>query len=1391
MRIVADVTPVPLVPHRHATVTIPSVVLNSETELILPRFMSPSSAPPSGDPEREAIHAIRGYEYQVLAAALAWIDIDENGILYLEVAEDYAEIVDSAINAVQVKDTYSSGRITLNSVSVRNAIASFVDLTERNLNRQVRLRFLTTSSIGREKAASDRPGGMAGLDYWQRVRSGQEDIGPLREVLERSSSTEAVRRFCETRSDDELCEELIRRITWDCNSPDATNLRRELEQRLVIVLSEHFRIPSQEAPRVADTLAYRVLQKSALPDVGARVLSRAELHELVDSSTRLSLPRAALEPLLCQLLADRSQSHGGQAVISSLSRDDPHWLIDGSRVPAPKTVIPRPTLELAVKSSLKLTGVCFIFGSTGIGKSMLARAIASTFSGGVRWIDLRDAEFREVQIRLNQAVPLLGGMGPSTLILEDLNSIEAPTVQLALAKLVEAARRHDMRLIVTCYRQPSAMVLNGLGLDSESVVACRHFDQDETNSLVVRTGGDPSLWGKVAYIVGGDGHPQLTHAFIFGMAAKDWPKSEITQVVARGFTSPDLEAVWDASRANLITSLPEAARDLLYRLSITTGIFKRSLALAIGAMPPSLPRVSECFDQLIGPWVESATSDRYRSSPLTRGFGSAMLTTEEKRQVHHIIASQTLSDTPIDAGDIDAILIHGLAGESKESLWKLSQIINMADEETRVVLAKHLVTFCLLDTSKPIFPKDLPTSVMLRLGQLRLVAASDEPEGTADIVRALLREVDTVPRDPEGHNLEIAVVSSILNNLGIANHVRGWVKLLSRFRRLELANKEGALLSPEQQLHISSATVALFNIGIAGLDSAKKLENIFQDLDALDSSERRDLLTPIDPSYADYFLIVHHPWNAESRQPGFDAASAAARYERMARAAQAWGDRTLSLQCSVAEAAILDEHLGDMQSAIRVLNQAEASIGKDLILTRAFAKLHYRNGQNAEALISYRNTVPHIGAASHVDAAYTLREAAICAAQCGEWDTARSWFLRAQTASKPLQAIGLGAIRIGLGADAAVASFEIGNLQDALSLLKDTLLALEQLDPDSNLQAAHCHRLVRHTILWLQAKVEGRDTKVQGEPIAIIPGACSNPEPIREIQKHSLGHIVLAWYMLAEVETAAGLDLGIRGVLTRITTQGHVPLLEHSLRIKVLAADIETLDPVKFSTYLSDYVASAKYCLANSAALQESFDPIDPERIVIPPIRLDGTFDPSTERAACGAILAYCVRSLLNRRLDAISCLRDALGSKLGQSYPGKSLFDNWATKTTEPSDLDSEIAAILSLCLRSDRLSPDLLFLAGLRLLDWITQSPFKPVLIQHLAPWLRDQWRRVLQTERFLLYTPMSTVPAIEAVLNSQAEGEQFAARLALVAGVAVNVRLDNSLRERLYHFASKSAD
>ena len=132
--------------------------------------------------ERQAVASLRGYAYQVAAAALAWFDLDASGRLYLEVAEDYATVAQQSLDAVQVKDTAESGSVTLNTEAVREAINAFVTLAVNNNDRQVQLRYFTTSPIGTEQKTSDRPAGVAGLRYWRQAAAGA-DVGPLRAIL--------------------------------------------------------------------------------------------------------------------------------------------------------------------------------------------------------------------------------------------------------------------------------------------------------------------------------------------------------------------------------------------------------------------------------------------------------------------------------------------------------------------------------------------------------------------------------------------------------------------------------------------------------------------------------------------------------------------------------------------------------------------------------------------------------------------------------------------------------------------------------------------------------------------------------------------------------------------------------------------------------------------------------------------------------------------------------------------------------------------------------------------------------------------------------------------------------------------------------------------------------
>jgi hypothetical protein len=96
---------------------------------------------PVGDTARQAIHALRGYAYQVAASTAAWLDLNEDARLYLEVAEDYATVAADVLSAAQVKDTSASASVTLKSSYVHEAITGYVKLVSLNPNRKVQLHY--------------------------------------------------------------------------------------------------------------------------------------------------------------------------------------------------------------------------------------------------------------------------------------------------------------------------------------------------------------------------------------------------------------------------------------------------------------------------------------------------------------------------------------------------------------------------------------------------------------------------------------------------------------------------------------------------------------------------------------------------------------------------------------------------------------------------------------------------------------------------------------------------------------------------------------------------------------------------------------------------------------------------------------------------------------------------------------------------------------------------------------------------------------------------------------------------------------------------------------------------------------------------------------------------
>ena len=1342
---------------------------------------------PESDVARQAVDSLRGYVYQGMATALAWLDIEEDARIYLEVAEDYSILAKQALRAVQIKDTKRSGSVTLNSKSIWKAITAFVDLVKRNPEIAVELRFFTTSPIGTERAIADRPAGIAGLEYWRKVALGA-DPEPLRTLLESEKSSESVRAFVKARDNDRLRLELIRNIHWDCGKPDLQTLRQELEERLVVVGRDLFHISVADSLQLVDYLVYHVLETSTVERPLDRVLTRSTLYRLIDAATLVSVPRNALADHA--LIASQLGALLGARAMDGdvLASEQTDWFIDGSTLPVLRGMVAREGVESQVTNTLENFGAAVLVGGSGLGKSIVSRTVVDAQAAGFVIVNFRSTKANETRVRLDMVFARVGGLIRSPLILEDLDELEDPPVSLSLARVIEALRRRYLSVIITCHRRPHSNVLTATGLDPRCIVECPYFSEKEAGSLVSVYRGDPTVWGRLAHIAGGFGHPQLTHAFASGMAARQWPVEEIHHILSQGVSSDDIDAARDAARRNLVSALPDGTRNLLYRLSLTFGRFDRSLALTLGEIPPRVPQSGESMDQLIGPWIEEFDKDLFRVSPLVSGSGGKMLAPDEQRLIHESISLQMLRRGTVNASDIDTIFLHALAGKSVYCLTIIAHMVLSFESDSLERLAEHVLSFRFIRTNVPIYPDDIMVSGVLRLAQFQLAAAGLEGRNIPEIAAALFDEIASMPEGESKRVFEYTALTAILGTMGIANYLDNWLALLLRFETMiETSDLLQSLTANVEERNGPNFLIGLFNIGIAKLSNVRRLENIIDQFDEIDTKRRALLLTPIDEIQSDYSTFVNGPWVASRHDHDFDAEDAASRYRCMAEKTESWGIRSLSLQCSVAQAIMLDEYRGDKEGALAVLNSAVASMGDDRILSRAKAKVYWRHDEHDKALTIYRSIADQVGVDSPVERAFALREAAISAAKCGAWLQAKEWFLDAQSAAKSVRSDDMEAMAVGLGADSAVAALEIGNVAEALTRLADALEALSDINADSTLRAAHCHRLIRHTVMWAQSRIQGSNVQIGGLPIRAEPGSCSNPDPLLSIQEHPLGHIDIAWYMLAEAETAANLDKGVASGLDDRLDKGPIPSSEFSLRRQVIQTNIRELNATGFWDNLVQFIEITAYLSKEAEHLLKTFNVLAPERRQIPSLDLVAPFDPEIEEVAKDAILAYGIHSILANKLMAMTELNVTLDNRFKAPFPGKAAFRYWNGQADGYSQLDEAVMDILRSLSRNQHLPPYDFWFSGLRLFEWINRSSFKHFLTPGLSAWQRSGWRRILTKERFALSRPMLSVPPIEEVLTTSEDNNRvFIAKLLLTTSDAVGSPLGSDYQELLKYMA-----
>ena len=869
------------------------------------------------------------------------------------------------------------------------------------------------------------------------------------------------------------------------------------------------------------------------------------------------------------------------------------------------------------------------------------------------------------------------------------------------------------------------------------------------------------------------------------MTARGWPVEEVDTVVKSGSSTGDIDAVRDAARRGLIVSLPEGTRNLLYRLSIVIGRFNRSLALAIGELTPPVMQAGECLDQLVGPWIESVGEDLFRVSPLADHCGRETLSDVVQERVHETIATGLVKKETISVDAANRIVVHAILGRSPRSLVAVAQAVLSAGSRTLTAIAEHVVAIRGLRTDAAVYPAEPLASGLVRIAQFRLVVAAGDNERIAEVAGALVREIEYLPEGERRRSFEVFAIVSILATMGVANYLDNWVGLLSRLK----AAMDAVDVPPELRAHLTDAAWVgdagiiggLFSIGTAGVCSVQRLEHIVGELDKLSESERELCLRPIESSFADYSTLFHGPWSQMS-SGALDAGDAAVRYERMAGITGRWGIRTIPSQCVVAQAVMLDEFQSNSNGAVAVVEKAVRAFGEDVILSRALAKIRARRGESEKALGIYRSIADRVGQGNPVERAFALRDAAISAAECGEWKLAEKWLRDAQSAANAAHAGDMDVVAIGLGGDAAVAAFRAEDVGRAFAGVAEAMEALSSVDPEKTLRAAHCHRVIRHTVLWMYSRVSRQDVEVDGQPFALELGNCSNPSPAEAVKHLPLAHMDVVWYRLAEAEVAAGLGATARDRLGRRLEAGRIPLLECALTVRVMLDEIDRLDAGAVAGHLTEYLNAAVYLKQDEGRVQKKFDARAPERGGIPAVGRADLFGTLGQGLAKDVFLAFGIRSALSGRVNAMEELGDALDGTFGGRFPGSEIFEQWSGRVDVIGEPERGVMAVIRRLGEDRHVEPYGIWIAGIRFFLWIRGSNARGLLTELLGAWLRNAWERILADEKFRLVRPSQTAAKIEQVVGKPGNDREFIVRLTVATAEAVGASLSSAQRGHL---------
>lgn len=1327
--------------------------------------------PVQGDAARQAVESLGGYSYQIYSAAIAWATLRPGETLHLEIAEDFAISTAAALSAVQVKRT--STRLTSNSSPVTDLLDAFVRLRETNAERVVQVRLLTTATAALERNEADRLGNRPFVDEWALLRRGG-DLNELRRRLAAMRLTEDTKHFLASLDDQQLREQVLSRIWFDCGSKPQQEIQAQLDDILVeIGMPLGFYAADSERSRPA--IIEAILNVSA--QAGLRELTPAGFRRTFESANT----RTVSGSFLVGLGASQAMLTGDGGVLRDVGVS--HGFGDAA---------PRTGILQECRGPLE-QGMLWLHAGTGYGKTHIAKVLAEEFSSDAAILLLAGRDRAGTSAALKAASAELLLRWRATVIIDDLDYWESREVADAMQALASRAESRGHSIIVTAYKRPSEGSLTRMGLPSS---CCREVTSLSEHDILTMARSAPTArkaWAKYILLSSGGGHPQLAHAMVQGLKARGWPTDELAALSGMLGEDASVNATRDDIRRRLVGELPEDARSLLYRLSLVVSRFDRELVDVVAEVPLQIATPGETLDLLVGPWIDRVGRDEFRLSPLLGNVGAKQLTAKEQKKLHHAIASSLVEGGSIDASRLDQLLLSGIVGEAGHALVHMAIATLRTSAEQIRLLARGASSLALLRTDRPIFPADRRVSVQLRMAQAVVRLASDDPSEFRKVFETFKTELSDLD-DPIGREtLMMATGAKLLQMPELVPVYPEFPSLIAEtvMRARSLGVDVDSGLSEEgRELGLPGVGSGLpmghsmFAMRMSDVPSLDVLERVLTDLAGLSTEERAAVVPPQDGVVFNPEQIVKSIWLRAKKQDSYSSEFFTEACLDLATKLEGLEERSFAIACTSTAAVVLSEELSSHDRALDVLNKAEARLGVDYLIGRGRAGIYFTLHEYRRQLHEVAKLPFTFQENGWIEAAYLHREVAIAYAELKEWTQAAENFRIAKAHAANAHAPAMRLMAIGLWADEAVALRNGGNPLEALVTINEALSELTGVDPAKGFKERALHRLVRFVGFWMYAeekKLKERMPEIQAE---MVIGCCSNPNPHPELDEVPLGSVTMIKYLLAELDTAYDCQAGIWDEISKLADDDALIAQEASLAMGAFSAAADRRSPrimVEFGAMSIDAMAAT-----SSGLLQAAPD------VLTRPGRLRPASEDDWERfrhevmRVVTEFMIACIFSGETGKIDEFLVLDRRASRPLLRDAEIESLREAIVDAVDPGCSMFGSIGCLRRSSEGGQRPIVRLLFMTTLRLLDVARHHRRPPAWIDRFATWTFDRWREAIVEERFRFSTPLLAEQALLPMLARGQRNLAGVAELVLTVDPYIDVSLNPGHRAAIREIA-----